>query len=384
MMENFTPILSFDEMNLKESVLRGIYASGYEKPSTIQSLAIRPLSQGRDTIAQAQSGTGKTATFSIGVLQRIEESNPTCQALILAPTRELSNQIFRVISMLSDAMTIRCHVCIGGKSIQEDHRALRQGCHVVVGTPGRVLDLMERNMLITKDITCVVMDEADEIMSIGFADQIQSILQNMPNEVQLVLFSATMSSDMIRLTERFMRNPARIFVKQEEVTLEGIRQYYINVEKEEWKLVTLLDLYENMSISQAIIFCNTRRTVEWLSDQLNNKGFAVSPFHSEMGQDQRDLLMSSFRAGLTRVLITTDILGRGIDVQQVSLVFNYDIPNKKENYIHRIGRSGRFGRKGMAINFITEETVLALRDIQQYYNTEIKELPSDVSSLEKV
>lgn len=382
MSEEFESILSFDQMNLKENVLRGIYSSGFEKPSAIQSRAIIPLSHGRDTIAQAQSGTGKTATFTIGVLQRIDESKPVCQALILAPTRELSNQIFRVITMLSDYTGIKCHVCIGGKSISDDNKALRQGCQVVVGTPGRILDLMERKMLLPKEIVCVVMDEADEMMSIGFSDQIQSILQNMPNEVQIALFSATMSPEMIRLTERFMRNPVRIHVNQDEVTLEGIRQYYVDVEKEEWKLPTLLDLYENLSISQAIIFCNTRRTVEWLSEQLNEKGFAVSPFHSEMEQHQRDDLMKSFRSGLTRVLVTTDILGRGIDVQQVSLVFNYDIPTKKESYIHRIGRSGRFGRKGVAINFITEDTTMILRDIQYYYDTEIKELPNDISQLE--
>lgn len=384
MSKEFETILSFDQMNLKENVLRGIYSSGFEKPSAIQSQAIIPLTQGRDTIAQAQSGTGKTAAFTIGVLQRIDESKPSCQALILAPTRELSNQIFRVITMLSDYTTIKSHVCIGGKSINDDNKSLRQGCQVVVGTPGRILDLMERKMLLPKEIICVVMDEADEMMSIGFSDQIQSILQNMPNDVQIALFSATMSPEMIRLTERFMRNPARIHVNQDEVTLEGIRQYYVDVEKEEWKLPTLLDLYENISISQAIIFCNTRRTVEWLSEQLNEKGFAVSPFHAEMEQHQRDDLMKSFRSGLTRVLVTTDILGRGIDVQQISLVFNYDIPTKKESYIHRIGRSGRFGRKGMAINFITEETSIVLRDIQHYYETEIKELPSDVSQLDMV
>lgn len=373
---------TFDKMNLKEQLLRGIYAYGFENPSTIQSKAIIPITKGGDVIAQAQSGTGKTATFTIGVLQRIDETKPNCQALIMAPTRELTQQIHRVITAISDYMNMTCHLSIGGRSIGEDHRALRGTCQLVVGTPGRIVDLLERTILVPDSISCVVLDEADEMLSIGFKEQIRTIFQRMPLECQFILFSATMKEDIIQLTEQFLRSPTRIFVKRDEITLEGIRQYYVNVEKEDWKLVTLLDLYENISVNQAIIFCNTRKNVEWLAEQMNENGFTVSPFHSELDQIQRETIMKEFRNGQTRVLIATDILGRGIDVQQVSMVFNFDIPYKTENYIHRIGRSGRFGRKGFAINFVTNDSMSQLQEIQRYYSTQINELPQDLKELE--
>lgn len=373
---------TFDKMNLKEPLLRGIYAYGFEKPSTIQSKAIIPIIKGGDVIAQAQSGTGKTATFTIGVLQRIDETKPNCQALIMAPTRELTQQIHRVITAISDYMNMTCHLSIGGRSIGEDHRALRGTCQLVVGTPGRIFDLLERTILIPDSISCVVLDEADEMLSIGFKEQIRTIFQRMPAECQIILFSATMKEDIIQLTEQFLRSPTRIFVKRDEITLEGIRQYYVNVEKEDWKLATLLDLYENISVNQAIIFCNTRKNVEWLAEQMNENGFTVSPFHSELDQIQRETIMKEFRNGQTRVLIATDILGRGIDVQQVSMVFNVDIPYKTENYIHRIGRSGRFGRKGVAINFVTNESMSQMQEIQRYYSTQINELPQNLKELE--
>jgi len=372
---------SFDHMELKESVLRGIYGYGFEKPSIIQSKAIVPITKGGDIIAQAQSGTGKTATFTIGVLQRINESKSECQALIMAPTRELSHQIHRVMVSLSDYMNIHCHLSVGGKSIGEDIKALRGPCQILVGTPGRIYDVLERGILKPDAMVSVVLDEADEMLSIGFKEQIRLIFEWMPSTCQFILFSATMKEEMIHLTEQFLQSPTRIFVKRDEITLEGIRQYYVNVEQEDWKITTLFDLYEQININQAIIFCNTRRTVEWLAEQMNEKGFSVSPFHSELDQPQRDHVMRQFRIGMTRVLISTDILGRGIDVQQVSMVFNYDIPVKVENYIHRIGRSGRFGRKGVAINFITNETMKTMQEIQSYYSTQINELPIDIASI---
>jgi translation initiation factor 4A len=373
---------SFDKMDLKETILRGIYGYGFEKPSVIQSKAIVPIIKGGDIIAQAQSGTGKTATFSIGVLQQIDESIPNCQALIMAPTRELSNQIHRVITSISDYMNITCHISIGGKSIGEDVKALRNSCHIIVGTPGRIYDLLERGILQSEHIKSVVLDEADEMLSIGFKEQIRLIFECMPSSCQIILFSATMKQEMITLTETFLRSPTRIFVKRDEITLEGIKQYYVNVEREDWKITTLFDLYEQININQAIIFCNTRKTVEWLSEQMNEKGFCVLPFHSELDQYQREDVMRKFRLGTARVLISTDILGRGIDVQQVSMVFNYDLPVKIDNYIHRIGRSGRFGRKGVAINFITNDSISIMQEIQNYYSTQINELPIDIASIE--
>jgi translation initiation factor 4A len=225
------------------------------------------------------------------------------------------------------------------------------------------------------------LDEADQMLSRGFKDQIYDIFKFLPEDVQVCLFSATMPLEVLEVTQRFMRDPIRILVKKDELTLEGIKQYFIAVEREEWKLDTLSDLYETLTITQAIIYCNTRRKVDWLTTKMQERDFVVSAMHGDMDQRERDVIMQEFRSGSSRVLITTDLLARGIDVQQVSLVFNYDLPTDRENYIHRIGRSGRFGRKGVAINFVTDSDVRYLRDIEQFYNTQIEEMPGDVADL---
>lgn len=372
---------SFDDMNLKEDLLRGIYAYGFEKPSAIQQRAILPCVKGHDVIAQAQSGTGKTATFSVSILQKLDTSIRECQALILAPTRELAQQIQKVVGALGDYMTIMCHACIGGTNIREDIRKLELGVHIVVGTPGRVYDMISRNALKTNHIRIFVLDEADEMLSRGFKEQIYDVFKTLPTDVQVILLSATMPTDVLDVSRRFMRNPVRILVKQEELTLEGIKQFFVNVEKEEWKLETLCDLYETLSITQAVIFCNTRRKVDWLTENMHKKDFTVSAMHGDMDQRERELIMRQFRTGSSRVLITTDLLARGIDVQQVSLVINYDLPSNRENYIHRIGRGGRFGRKGVAINFVTEDDKRVLKDIETFYTTTIDEMPLNVADL---
>jgi len=372
---------SFDDMNLREDLLRGIYAYGFEKPSAIQQRAIIPCVLGKDVIAQAQSGTGKTATFSISVLQKLEVENRRCQALLLAPTRELAQQIQKVVVALGDYMKIECMACIGGTLVREDMRKLEAGVHVVVGTPGRVFDMINRRALGVDSMRQFVLDEADEMLSRGFKDQIYDIFRLLPSTTQVILLSATMPMDVLDVTKRFMREPIRILVKKEELTLEGIKQFYISVEREEWKLDTLCDLYETLTITQAVIFCNTRRKVDWLTEKMHGRDFTVSAMHGDMTQQERDVIMREFRTGSSRVLITTDLLARGIDVQQVSLVINYDLPTNRENYIHRIGRGGRFGRKGVAINFLTADDVRTLRDIETFYNTQIEEMPMNVADL---
>lgn len=374
-------VLNFDDMNLKEELLRGIYAYGFERPSAIQSRAIIPCIKEHDVIAQAQSGTGKTATFSIAILQQIDTSLPQCQALILAPTRELATQIQKVVISLGDFMNATCHACIGGTNVREDMRKLEMGSHVLVGTPGRVSDMINRKVLRTRHIKMFVLDEADEMLSRGFKDQIQEVFHAMNNSVQVILLSATMPADVLQVTKSFMRDPVQILVKKEQLTLEGIKQFYINVTREDWKVGTLCDLYETLSIAQAVIFCNTRRKVDQLTSEMNKRNFTVSAIHGDMEQQERELIMKQFRSGSSRVLITTDLLARGIDVQQVSLVINYDLPSNRENYIHRIGRGGRFGRKGAAINFITEDDKRTLSDIESFYNTTIQEMPADVANL---
>mmetsp|Transcript_5328 Transcript_5328/g.11650 ORF Transcript_5328/g.11650 Transcript_5328/m.11650 type:complete len:415 (-) Transcript_5328:121-1365(-) len=372
---------SFDGMEIPEELLRGIYAYGFEKPSAIQQRAIKPTMLGRDLIAQAQSGTGKTATFAIGTLAKLDPKLRECQSLILAPTRELAQQIQKVVIALGDYMDLQVHACVGGTAVRDDIRTLQAGVHVVVGTPGRVYDMINRRALRLDSIRQFFLDEADEMLSRGFKDQIYDIFKFLPESVQVCLFSATMPLDVLEVTQRFMRDPVRILVKKDELTLEGIKQFYIAVEREEWKLDTLCDLYETLTITQAIIYCNTRRKVDWLQEHMQERDFTVSCMHGDMDQRERDIIMREFRSGSSRVLITTDLLARGIDVQQVSLVINFDLPTNRENYIHRIGRSGRFGRKGVAINFLTEGDVRYLRDIEQFYQTEITEMPMNVADL---
>jgi len=379
--EEYAVVDSFDDLDLQEGLLRGIYSYGFERPSAIQQRGIRPVLDGRDTIGQAQSGTGKTATFVIGALQRIDYENHQCQALILAPTRELAQQIHKVVLALGDYLKIRCHSCIGGTSVRDDIDRLRDGQQVVVGTPGRVLDMIGKRHFRVDSLLAFVLDEADEMLSRGFKDQIYDIFKTLPPNIQVCLFSATMAPEILDLTTKFMRDAVRILVKKDELTLEGIRQFYVAIEKEEWKLDTLCDLYETLTITQAIIYCNTRRKVDFLADQMTKRDFTVSTMHAELDQKERDLIMREFRSGSSRVLISTDLLARGIDVQQVSLVINYDLPQNMENYLHRIGRSGRFGRKGVAINFVTNNDVRAMKDIERYYHTQIEEMPSDIADL---
>jgi len=304
------------------------------------------------------------------VLQSIETSSDHCQALIVAPTRELSMQIAYVVHSIGEYQGIKVHACVGGTVVKEDIKALTKGgIHVVVGTPGRIIDMMKKEFLKTNYLKLFVLDEADEMLSRGFKEQIQSIFKFLPGDVQIALFSATLPPEILKLTSHFMREPAKILVKNQELTLEGIHQYYIAVEKEEWKLEVLINLYSNLDINQALIYCNTKKRVEELEKYMTDKDFTVSAIHGEMDQLKRDVVMKQFRQGTIRVLITTDVLARGIDVQQVGLVINYELPFKKEIYIHRIGRAGRFGKKGTAINFVLPKDATFIKEIQDHYNT---------------
>jgi len=372
---------SFDSMGLKEELLRGIYAYGFEKPSAIQQRAIAPILRGRDVIAQSQSGTGKTTIFCVGVLQAISTKSNETQALVLSPTRELAEQSRNVMLAFGDYMNVSCHACIGGKNVGEDIRTLQAGVQVVSGTPGRVYDMIKRRYLKTKAMKMLIIDEADEMLGRGFKEQIYDIYRYLPPHTQVVLVSATMPHDVLEMTTKFMQDPVRILVKRDELTLEGIKQFFVAVEREEWKFDTLCDLYDILTITQAVIFCNTKLKVDWLTTKMREANFTVSSMHGGMPQKERDSIMADFRGGKSRVLIATDVWGRGLDVQQVSLVINYDLPNSRELYIHRIGRSGRFGRKGVAINFVKNDDIRILRDIEQYYGTQIDEMPMNVADL---
>ena len=368
---------SFEELELKEELLRGIFAYGFEKPSVIQQTAIKPFIEGKDLIAQSQSGTGKTATFAISVLESIKNEQRT-QALVISHTRELSNQIHTVFSNLSKYMDVKICLLAGGSSIRTNIDELSLNPHIIVGTPGRVLDMMSKNYIAYKDINYLVIDEADEMLSRGFVTQVQDIFKFLrSNKLQVGLYSATMPKEFFTITEKFMDNPLKILVKTEEITLEGIKQFYVNVERNDFKFDSLCDLYNMLSAAQSIIYCNSKKIVNDLSRRLADNNFTVATIHGEMPQEDRTRIVESFRKGDSRILLSTDLLARGIDVQQVSVVINYDIPYNIENYIHRIGRSGRFGRKGVAINFVTHPDIGKLHDIQKYYHTHIEELPEN-------
>lgn len=373
---------SFDKMNLHPDLIRGIYGYGFTSPSVIQQKAILPLIAGKDTIAQAQSGTGKTGAFSIGALQSADPQSLNVQVMILSPTRELAKQTGVVVKALAEYLKLSIMIFSGGTSIVEDIKKLKEGgTQIVVGTPGRIGDLLRKQFLHSDYLKLLVVDEADEMLTRGFKEQFAEILSKVPGDVQIALFSATMPEEMIKVSSEFMRDPVRILVKNEELTLDGIKQYYLAMERESDKFANLIEIYQNIEIQQCMMYCNSKKRVEELSDKLKKAGFVVSSMHGEMDQQQRDLVMREFRTGASRVLISTDLLARGIDIQQVSLVINYDLPFKKEQYIHRIGRTGRFGRKGACINFVTTLDYKLLVEIEKFYNTEIKEIPSDLAKI---
>uniref|UniRef100_A0A669BHH2 RNA helicase n=1 Tax=Oreochromis niloticus TaxID=8128 RepID=A0A669BHH2_ORENI len=359
---------TFDTMGLREDLLRGIYAYGFEKPSAIQQRAIKQIIKGRDVIAQSQSGTGKTATFCVSVLQCLD---------------------IQVLLALGDYMNVQCHACIGGTNVGEDIRKLDYGQHVVAGTPGRVFDMIRRRSLRTRAIKMLVLDEADEMLNKGFKEQIYDVYRYLPPATQVVLISATLPHEILEMTNKFMTDPIRILVKRDELTLEGIKQFFVAVEREEWKFDTLCDLYDTLTITQAVIFCNTKRKVDWLTEKMREANFTVSSMHGDMPQKERESIMKEFRSGASRVLISTDVWARGLDVPQVSLIINYDLPNNRELYIHRVlwGRgldsfgSGGPLRRGVAINFVKNDDIRILRDIEQYYSTQIDEMPMNVADL---
>ena len=373
---------TFDAMNLKTELLRGIYSYGFEEPSFIQRRGIIPIVCGRDVLGQAQSGTGKTGTFVVGVLERIDTTVNALQAIILAPTHELARQTHKVALGLSVRLGAKIHVSVGGSLLRDDISALRNGVHVVVGTPGRIYDLMERKVLNTSAIRTIVIDEADQMLENNFQQQIIQILQmGFPEQTQIALFSATLPQTVLEFSETLLRNPIRILRQADQVTLEGIKQYMVQLDREEHKFDALCDIYKHFTISHAIIYTNQRKKAEWLGAKMKEAGFALECIHGEMDTNERKNKMNDFATGTVRVLVSTDLLARGIDVQQVGLVINYDLPIQKENYIHRIGRSGRYGKKGVAINLLCGHDLKYMKDIEAFYSTTVVDLPEDFSKL---
>ena len=373
----------WDELDIPIQLLRGIYAYGFETVSPIQKKAIKPIISGRDVIAQAQSGTGKTATFTIGALSVVDVDLKSPQVLILSPTRELTKQTANVINGIGCMMPkLNVQVLIGGTFIKDDmDQMIENPPHIIAACPGRIFDVIKRNRNITKNIKTIILDEADEMLSSGFKEQIYNIFQYLNNRIQICLFSATIPNYIQEIINKIMKDPIRIEVKSEQLTLEGISQYYVAIENDLQKYDTLKDLYSIISVSQCIIYANSLKRVNDLYQAMLTDGFPVCCIHGSMEKEERDKAFTEFKLGKFRVLISSNITARGIDIQQVSVVINFDLPKDIHTYLHRIGRSGRWGRKGVGINFITRRDVTKIREIEQHYATEITELPGNIETL---
>jgi len=382
-----TEYKTFDDMSLPDNLLRGIYSTGFEMPSPIQQKAIVPMTKGRDLLAQAQSGTGKTGTFIIGGLSQVDTSKNEVQMVVLCPVRELAEQTATVARNLGAYMDIRVHTATGGPPVQEDLEKLQQSRmgsphipHILVATPGRFYDLLNRKAVNPATVRVLVLDEADQMLEARFRDQVHCILQvGWPTTTQVALLSATMIPEVAAIAKTLLRDPVEILLPPDDVTLDGIKQWYVEVEREDQKLETLCDIYDHLSIQQATIFVNTRSRAESLAEAMRKRGFDLDCIHGDMDVAERRSRMNDFRNGKVRVLISTDLLARGIDVQQISVVINYELPIQRENYIHRIGRSGRFGRKGASINLVTEREMRNQVDIERFYVTKVNPLPLDLS-----
>lgn len=370
-----------DLEHLDANLLRGIYAYGFDNPSMIQQKSILSFFERKDMIAQAQSGTGKTGAFSVGVLQNIDTSVKKVQAIILAPTRELAKQIHDVVSGLAVFMkTLKIQLLVGGTSTAEDVSYLKsESPHIIVGCPGRVHDMIRRNHIRGSDVKMIVLDEADEMLSAGFKEQVYHIFNFLSSSVQVCLFSATLPEELHALASNFLRNPVKILVKSEQLTLEGIVQHLIALEDDSHKYTTLKDIFNMISVTQTIIYCNSIKRVTDLTEAMIQDNFPVCCIHSGMEKSERDAAFRDFKCGKHRVLISSNVTARGIDVQNVGVVINFDVPKDVHTYLHRIGRSGRWGRKGVAINFVTRWDMKKIKEFEVYYNTVITEMPSTIN-----
>ena len=376
MSENYT-YNTWEDFDLDVLILRGIYAYGYETPSPIQKKSIKYLMDKKDIIAQAQSGTGKTGAFSIGTLSNLDLSKQTTQAIILSPTHELSKQTYDVIKNIGLYLkNVNIKLLIGGTSLTDDINNLNNNTYnIIVGCPGRVLDMISRNYINTNDVSTLIIDEADQMLSFGFKDQIYDLCKYLTSSCQIALYSATLPKEVEQLSYKFMNDPVKILVNSDMLTLEGIEQYYVVLDNDATKFDTLKDLYNSISMSQCIIYCNSIKRVDQLYTAMKEDNFTASYLHGNMDKAERIRSFEEFKSGKSKVLISSNVTARGIDIQQVSTVINFDVPKCVHTYLHRIGRSGRWGRKGTSINFVTNYDIEYLKQIEKHYGIEIKELP---------
>jgi superfamily II DNA/RNA helicase len=373
----------FETLNLNENLVKGVYLYGFTKPSKIQITGIKNINTGKDCILQSQSGTGKTATFLLGALNRINIDECKCQGIILTPTHELSNQVYLVAKSLSKYININIVKCIGGTNLNETREQLKTA-HLVIGTIGRISHMILEKRINIHTIKFMILDEADVMLEDGLTDKLKLIFEKCPENIQCVMVSATISNNLLNISKYIMHDPVKVLLKNSEVSVDLISQFYINVETEDYKFETLMDLYSLISTSQAIIFVNTINKVDWLKENLEKNNFVITCIHGKMTSQEREDIIKEFKDGKTRILLTTDLLARGIDIPQVNLVINYDLPPNKETYIHRIGRCGRFDKKGVAITMVKmddpSDTKLFNR-LKYHYKIKIEELPDTIDQL---
>lgn len=367
--------IRFEELGIEPKILRGITDMGFEEATPIQSKAIKVILEGKDIVGQAQTGTGKTAAFGIPMLQNIDPKSKALQAIVLCPTRELAIQVAEEIRKLAKFLHgIKVLPIYGGQEISKQIRSLKAGTQLVIGTPGRVMDHMRRKTVKFNKVKMIALDEADEMLNMGFRDDIETILKQIPEERQTILFSATMPKAIMDITKKYQTNAEIVKVVRKELTVPNIEQYYYEVRPKNKKeiLSRLLDIYDP---KLSVVFCNTKRMVDELVSDLQGRGYFAEGLHGDLKQSQRDRVMNGFRNGKTEILVATDVAARGIDVDDVDAVFNYDLPQDDEYYVHRIGRTGRAGRVGRAFTFVVGKEVYKLRDIQRYCKTKIKAQP---------
>src|SRR5512136_2738000 len=367
--------IQFSDFHLSREVGKAIEDMGFEEPTPIQALAIPLIQAGRDVTAQAQTGTGKTAAFGIPVIGKIDPTRRTVQAIVLCPTRELAIQIAEEFSeLLAHMPRITVLPVYGGQPIDRQLRALHSGVHIVIGTPGRVMDHLRRRTLVLNDVATVVLDEADQMLDMGFRDDIELILKKVPQNRQTLLFSATMPQPIIDISKRFQNRPEFVRVQYAELTVPQTEQSYIEVKDRE-KLDVLCRVIDLSDPQLAIIFCNTKRRAEELAGKVKARGYRAEELHGDMKQSQRDRAMGGFRKGSIEILIATDVAARGIDVEDVDMVINFDVPQDVEYYVHRIGRTGRAGKSGKAVTFVAPRDITKLREIQHYAKVKIPKVP---------
>ena len=375
----FETFIEWSDLPINDDLLRGIYAYGFEKPSPIQQKSILSIIKGRDILAQACSGTGKTGSFVIGALANIDVSIKETQVIIVTPTRELTRQIYDVIEGLSIMMPeLKKAILVGGTFIRDDIDYFKNNTpHIIVACPGRLFDFIQRDLVFIKDIKTIILDETDELLSYGFKDQMFNIFKKISPSTQIALFSATFSEANGKIISTILKDPIKIVVKPDDLSLEGISQFYVAIENDKQKYEVIKDLYESLVISQTIIFCNSVERVEELHKALQADNYPVCSVHSNLTKEERDEAFNEFKKGKYRVMVSSNVTARGIDLQQISVVINFDIPKCKSVFLHRVGRTARYGRKGVAINLITKRDIIKIREFESHYSMQIKELPTD-------